>query len=103
VAPTVALCSQQYGVISSTIPVPIALVSGHLQPEQWKDPALWRAVVGSHRIVVSTPQVLLDALRHGYVQLGTHVGLLVFDEAHHTADDSPYNVSSIIQSSGSLI
>ena len=41
--------------------------------------------------MVSTPQVLLDALRHGYVTLGTDISLLVFDEAHHAVDNHPYN------------
>jgi endoribonuclease Dicer len=42
------------------------------------------------RIMVSTPQVFLDALRHGYISLGRDISLLVFDEAHH-AVDHPYN------------
>ena len=36
--------------------------------------------------------MLLNALRHGYVQLGSNVGLLVFDEAHHAADKHAYNL-----------
>ena len=41
--------------------------------------------------MVSTPQVLLDALRHGYISLGKDISLLVFDEAHHARDHHPYN------------
>ena len=40
---------------------------------------------------MSTPQILLDALRHGYVQLGRDISLLVFDEAHHAVYKHPYN------------
>jgi ERCC4-related helicase len=90
-APTVALCEQQRSVISEAIPVSVGLISGALEPNQWKDPALWRVVLERHRIMVTTPQVLLDALRHGYIHLGTDIGLIVFDEAHHATDNHPYN------------
>jgi len=69
----------------------VGLISGALEPDQWKNPHLWRNVLDTHRIIVSTPQPLLDALRHGYVNLGADIGLLVFDEAHHAVDRHPYN------------
>lgn len=40
---------------------------------------------------MSTPQVLLDALRHGYIVMGRDISLIVFDEAHHAKDNNPYN------------
>jgi ERCC4-related helicase len=91
-APTVALARQQKDVIQTNIPVSVGLISGKDEPDQWKDRALWLRVLETCRIVVSTPDVLLNALRHGYVQLGFDVGLLVFDEAHHAADKHSYNL-----------
>jgi endoribonuclease Dicer len=91
-APTVALCEQQHNVIKCALPVSVGLISGALEPDQWKDHQLWRQVLSTHRIVVSTPQVLLDAMRHGHVNLGRDIGLLIFDEAHHAADNHPYNL-----------
>jgi endoribonuclease Dicer len=41
--------------------------------------------------MVSTPQVILDALRHGYINLGRDISLIIFDEAHHAVDKHPYN------------
>lgn len=41
--------------------------------------------------MVTTPQVLLDAMRHGYILLGRDISLLIFDEAHHAVDKHPYN------------
>ncbi|KAF7978649.1 hypothetical protein HWV62_45160 [Athelia sp. TMB] len=67
-APTVALCKQQKKAIMDALPVPVGLISGALEPNQWKDPALWRKTLEKHRIMVTTPQVLLDALRHGAIE-----------------------------------
>ncbi|KAF8654247.1 hypothetical protein AX16_003768 [Volvariella volvacea WC 439] len=90
-APTVALAKQQRSVIATALPVPVGVVSGESHPDQWKDPTAWSKILATHRVVVSTPQVLLDALRHGYVVLSRDISLLIFDEAHHAADNHPYN------------
>jgi len=71
--------------------VAVGLISGKDEPDQWKERKVWLRVLKS-RVVVSTPDVLLNALRHGYVQLGCDVGLLVFDEAHHAAEKHAYNL-----------
>ncbi|KAJ6513203.1 hypothetical protein C8R45DRAFT_891160 [Mycena sanguinolenta] len=90
-APTTALCEQQKSVIQGAIAVPVGLISGSIYPDQWKDKALWQTVLKTYRIMVSTPQVLLDALHHAYINLGTDIGLLIFDEAHHAVEKHPYN------------
>ncbi|RPD62688.1 P-loop containing nucleoside triphosphate hydrolase protein [Lentinus tigrinus ALCF2SS1-7] len=92
IAPTVALVEQQSEVIKSAIPVSVGQVSGSSEPNQWKDASLWRRILASHRIMVTTPQVLLDALHHGYIDMGSDIGLLVFDEAHHAIGKHPYNM-----------
>jgi endoribonuclease Dicer len=69
----------------------VGLISGADEPDQWKDARLWRTVLSTHKIMVTTPQVLLDALRHGYIDLGRDISLLIFDEAHHAVDNNPYN------------
>lgn len=89
-APTVALCAQQKAVIQTYLPVSVGLVSGALEPDQWKSAELWERVLSTHRVIVSTPQVFLDALRHAYIDLGKDISLLVFDEAHHATGDHPY-------------
>jgi ERCC4-related helicase len=61
-----------------------------LEPDQWKSAAVWEKVLQTHRVIVSTPQVFLDALRHAYIDLGKDISLLVFDEAHHATGDHPY-------------
>lgn len=89
VAPTVALCNQQHSVIKDNMQVPVGLIHGALEPKQWTDIGLWKRVLENNRVVVSTPQVLLDALSHGYVHMGLDIGLLVFDEAHHADRNHP--------------
>jgi endoribonuclease Dicer len=88
-APTVALCEQQHGVIKDSMQVPVGLIHGALEPKQWTDSSLWKRVLENNRVIVSTPQVLLDALSHGYVHMGEDIGLLVFDEAHHADRNHP--------------
>ena len=90
-APTVALARQQHAAIAAHLPVSVGLISGANEPDQWRDRELWCRVLTTHRVVVTTPDVLLNALRHGYVHLGNDVGLLVFDEAHHAAGKHAYN------------
>ena len=86
-----ALIEQQRDVIAASVPVSVGLISGASEPDQWKDSKLWTRLLESHRIMVSTPQILLDALSHGYVELA-QIGLLVFDEAHHATLKHTYNL-----------
>ncbi|KAH8825378.1 hypothetical protein DL96DRAFT_1612994 [Flagelloscypha sp. PMI_526] len=91
-SPTVTLVQQQFAVIQSSVSVKVGVISGAQEPDQWTDEKLWQRVLSSHRIIVSTPQVLLDALRNGHMQLGRDISLLVFDEAHHAVAKHPYNL-----------
>lgn len=91
-APTVTLIDQQRDVIARAIPVRVGSISGAAEPDQWKDASLWAKILKEYRIMVSTPQILLNALHHGYLSLGRDIGLIVFDEAHHAVDKHPYNM-----------
>ncbi|KAK9856145.1 hypothetical protein WJX84_010015 [Apatococcus fuscideae] len=50
----------------------------------------WLKEWEGHDVMVMTPQILLDILRHGYVMLAA-INLLIFDEAHHCVRKDPYN------------
>lgn len=80
IAPTVALCIQQCDNLRSQIPrsVQIERVTGADHVDTWSTRA-WGGLLKSARIVVSTPQVLLDALSHGFVKMDMF-SLIVFDE-----------------------
>lgn len=78
--PTVALCIQQHEVISTQIPgVLTKALSGSKQPETWSTPEIWNAYLENVSIVVSTSQVLSDALLHNFVRM-ERLSLIVFDE-----------------------
>ncbi|KAI9883737.1 MAG: hypothetical protein M1823_004494 [Watsoniomyces obsoletus] len=89
-APTLALCEQQYGVLCLHIPsVQTRFLRGE-EVELWTEQSIWDAVLKNIRIVVSTPKVLLDGLTHAFVRLAS-IALLVVDEAHHCTKGHPVN------------
>jgi ERCC4-related helicase len=78
--PTVALAEQQYAVISKQLPLyQSRLLLGSDNVDHWSTQHIWDKILLNIRIVVSTPQVLLDAMCHGFVKL-SGLSLLVFDE-----------------------
>ncbi|CAL3972823.1 unnamed protein product [Diplocarpon coronariae] len=82
-APTVALSAQQFAYISSQITsVQCKFMSGADGVDRWTDQSHWDAVLKNIKIVVSTYQILLDALVHGFVLMES-LALIVFDEAHN--------------------
>lgn len=87
--PTVALAIQQHKALSTQLPAFQARVlSGADNVEFWTEQWIWDDVLKGIDIVVSTHQVLLDALVHGFVQM-KQLALLVFDEAHSCTGNHP--------------
>lgn len=79
-APSVALCLQQHRELVQYItPYNHRCFSGNDNVDKWTDQKLWNAALLNIRVVVSTPQILYDALAHGFVKI-TNIALLVFDE-----------------------
>ena len=79
-APTVTLAEQQYQVIQGEIPgVQCRLISGADSVEAWSDQQTWDAILSNIRVVVSTYQILPDAVTNGFVRLDS-LGLIVIDE-----------------------
>ncbi|KAI0385350.1 hypothetical protein F5Y04DRAFT_245634 [Hypomontagnella monticulosa] len=82
-APTVALGEQQTKVLRSQIPaVQIKFLSGADGVDTWSDTRTWNDCLRNVRVVVSTYQVLLDAVNHAFVRID-RLSLIVFDEAHN--------------------
>ncbi|KAL2021535.1 hypothetical protein VTK56DRAFT_7034 [Thermocarpiscus australiensis] len=83
-APTVDLATQQFNVIQAQIPgVQSKLIYGADNVDAWSSkPGVWDAVLLNTRVVVSTYQILFDAVTHALVPLKS-LSLIVVDEAHN--------------------
>jgi RecG-like helicase len=94
-APTVALCTQQYDYLRSFLPAAgTRLLIGADNVDRWSEQRIWDAILKEIQIVVSTHAVLADALSHGFIKM-SRLALIVFDEGtyvkpfqHSSADDS---------------
>ncbi|KAI0016621.1 hypothetical protein F4780DRAFT_669124 [Xylariomycetidae sp. FL0641] len=88
-ATTVALCEQQSRVLRSQIPaVQIKFLSSADNVETWSERRIWDDYLKNVSIVVSTHQVLLDAITHAFVSID-RLSLIVFDEAHNCIGNHP--------------
>lgn len=54
-------------------------LSGADGVDRWTDQKLWDLVLANVKVVVSTYQILLDALTHGFIEM-ERLALIVFDE-----------------------
>ncbi|KAH6848305.1 hypothetical protein B0I37DRAFT_398087 [Chaetomium sp. MPI-CAGE-AT-0009] len=89
-APTVSLAEQQFEAIRAQIPgVQSKLILGSDSVDAWSTkPGVWDAVLLNTRIVVSTYQILFDAVSHALIPLYS-LGLVVIDEAHNSKGRNP--------------
>ncbi|KAJ3543364.1 hypothetical protein NM208_g3624 [Fusarium decemcellulare] len=84
---TVSLCEQQFKVIHSQMPaVSMKLLTGQLNIDAWS-PEVWPRILDGTRIVVSTFDILRDALDHAFVKMDM-LALIVFDEVHNCVKNS---------------
>ncbi len=84
-APTKPLVLQHFRTFRKLLnlePDSIVWLTGEVAPEQ-------RVVLWGRRLVLATPQVLLNDLLTGKISLGT-ISLMIFDEAHRAVGDYPY-------------
>ena len=78
-APTVALCQQQYDVLAPAIsPQQTKVIVGKDNVDAWRDQKIWDRFLDCD-LIVSTPAILRDALNHGFVRM-ERLSLLVIDE-----------------------
>jgi len=68
--------------------VQIKFLSGADGVDRWTEQSLWDGVLKNVRVVVSTYQILLDALTHAFVKMET-LALIVFDEGTFQVCSAP--------------
>ncbi|PVH31546.1 hypothetical protein PAHAL_9G175900 [Panicum hallii] len=86
--PTVVLVSQQARVIEAHTDLRVNQFYGEMGVDLWRADT-WRAAIDGTEVLVMTPQILLDNLRHSFFRL-RDIALLIFDECHHANGNSPY-------------
>ncbi|KAL1884331.1 hypothetical protein VTK73DRAFT_25 [Phialemonium thermophilum] len=82
-ASKVVLACQQFDKIKERIPsAQCKLLCGSDDVKTWSNQRTWDAVLQNIQVVVSTYQILFDAVKHSFVRLSA-LSLIVFDEAHN--------------------
>lgn len=87
--PTVALATQQARVLQRDLAAyPCRLLCGNDGVDAWTEQSVWDDALFAYQIIVCTHDVLKGAFVHAFVRIAS-ICLLVFDEAHHCANDHP--------------
>jgi ERCC4-related helicase len=80
----VPLAAQQAEVLQQHISsVQLRLITGADNVDSWSEQRVWDDILLNIRIVVSTYQILFDAISHGFVRLDS-LSLIVLDEGSST-------------------
>eukprot|EP00250_Pteridium_aquilinum_P024625 c29350_g1_i1 orf=99-1832(+) len=86
--PTVMLVQQQAVVIKRDADLKVGQYNGEDDRGRW-DLEKWEEDICNLEVLVMTPQILLNVLRHALVKLEA-IKVLVFDECHHCQKGHPY-------------
>ncbi|KAG0042835.1 Dicer-like protein 1 [Gryganskiella cystojenkinii] len=85
----VPLVYQQAAVIRANCGIKVVELSGEKISSKKYKTDLWEKVYEETDVVVLTAQILLDLLRHGFLEM-SRIHLLIFDECHHARKDHPF-------------
>ncbi|XP_009418500.3 endoribonuclease Dicer homolog 4 isoform X1 [Musa acuminata AAA Group] len=93
-APTVPLVRQQAMVIESSTDFKVRCHYG--SQKNLKDHDDWNKEIDQSEVLVMTPQILLQNLRHCFIRMDL-VALLIFDECHHAQAPTRHPYAQIMR------
>ncbi|KAF2286426.1 hypothetical protein GH714_016865 [Hevea brasiliensis] len=86
--PHVVLVQQQAEAVEMHTDFNVGQLYGEKGVDCW-DAAIWKQHLEKHEVLVMTPQILLDGLKHSFFKLDL-IKVLIFDECHHARGNHPY-------------
>ncbi|CRK99124.1 CLUMA_CG012128, isoform A [Clunio marinus] len=86
---TNCLAKQQAEKISNELSFNVALLTGEQNVDYW-DHLQWKKTLDENEILVSTAQVILDAIKQSFIKK-EQINVIIFDECHHGRKDHPYH------------
>ncbi|KAG5549524.1 hypothetical protein RHGRI_014751 [Rhododendron griersonianum] len=86
--PTVVLVTQQAEAVEKHTDLKVGKYWGEMGVDYW-DAATWKQQKEEYEVLVMTPMILLDALRHSFLRLDM-IKVLIFDECHNARGRYPY-------------
>ncbi|KAK7331288.1 hypothetical protein VNO77_25509 [Canavalia gladiata] len=86
--PKVVLVPQQAEALKMHTNLKVGMYWGDMGVDYW-DAATWKQEIEKHEVLVMTPAILLNCLRHSFVKLKM-IKVLIMDECHHAKGRHPY-------------
>ncbi|XP_052184122.1 endoribonuclease Dicer homolog 2-like isoform X2 [Diospyros lotus] len=86
--PTVVLVPQQAEAVAMHTDLKVGKYWGEMGVDYW-DARIWSQQVDNYEVLVMTPMILLNALRHRFLSLDM-IKVLIFDECHNARGRHPY-------------
>ncbi|KAK8484509.1 hypothetical protein V6N11_021492 [Hibiscus sabdariffa] len=86
--PQVLLVKQQADAVEMHTDLKVGKYCGEMGVDFW-DGAKWKQEIEKYEVLVMTPQILLNGLRHSFFKMNM-IKVLVMDECHHAKRKHPY-------------
>ncbi|KAJ6429335.1 hypothetical protein OIU84_020879 [Salix udensis] len=86
--PKVVLVQQQAEALEMHTDLKVGMYWGEMGVDFW-DASTWKKEIDKHEVLVMTPQILLNGLRHSFFKLDL-IKVMIVDECHHARGKDPY-------------